>query len=145
MNQQHRALKKLSVEIIASRTLGRVCACNMGVEEGDLCEISKYLEMLLSSQERSAMLQAGNPPVIGIDPASGPDGTMQVRYVAPPGYVMVPAALLSELRDWAHPEIEKYCEMWEGRRDSEFLVLRKVIADTDALLAAVPQEEPDGK
>lgn len=60
MNQQHRALKKLSVEIIASRTLGRICACNMGVEEGDLCEISKYLEMLLSSQERTVMLLACN-------------------------------------------------------------------------------------
>ena len=57
----------------------------------------------------------------------------------PDGYVMVPKGLLSELRDWAHPEIEKYCEMWEGRRDSEFPALRKVIADADALLAAGPQ------
>ncbi|MDR6617413.1 hypothetical protein J2W63_003159 [Klebsiella sp. 1400] len=71
---------------------------------------------------RAAMLQSGNSPVI------------------PDGYVMVPKALLSELRDWAHPEIEKYCEMWEGRRDSEFPALRKVIADADALLAAAPQE-----
>lgn len=30
----------------------------------------------------------------------------------PDGYVMVPKDLLSELRDWDHPEIEKYCEMW---------------------------------
>lgn len=56
------------------------------------------------------------------------------------GYVMVPVDLLSELRDWAHPEIEKYCEMWKGRRDSEFPALRKVIADADALLTAAPQE-----
>ncbi|HFD6956021.1 TPA: hypothetical protein ACF3PC_003408 [Klebsiella pneumoniae] len=63
----------------------------------------------------------------------------------PDGYVMVPKDLLSELRDWAHPEIEKYCEMWEGRRDSEFPALRKVIADADALLAAAPQEVSDGK
>lgn len=34
--------------------------------------------------------EAGNPPVIGIDPASGPDRTVEVRYVSPPGYVMVP-------------------------------------------------------
>ncbi|STR71959.1 Eaa1 [Raoultella ornithinolytica] len=60
--------------------------------------------------------------------------------VIPDGYVMVPVDLLSELRDWAHPEIEKYCEMWKGRRDSEFPALRKVIADADALLAAAPQE-----
>lgn len=67
--------------------------------------------------------QAGNSPVI------------------PDGYVMVPKDLLSELRDWAHPEIEKYCEMWGGRRDSEFPALRKVIADADALLAAAPQPQ----
>ncbi|WP_210614823.1 hypothetical protein [Klebsiella oxytoca] len=39
---------------------------------------------------RAAMLQAGSSLVIGIDPASGPDRTVEVRYVAPPGYVMVP-------------------------------------------------------
>lgn len=61
--------------------------------------------------------------------------------VIPDGYVMVPIDLLSELRDWAHPEIEKYCEMWKGRRDSEFPALRKVIADADAMLAAAPQPQ----
>ncbi|EPV8482105.1 DUF551 domain-containing protein [Klebsiella quasipneumoniae] len=88
---------------------------------------------------RCACGQADNSPVIGIDQASGPDCSVEVRYVAPPGYVMVPKDLISELRDWAHPEIEKYCEMWEGRRDSEFPALRKVIADADALLAAATQ------
>ncbi|MDM4417406.1 hypothetical protein [Klebsiella oxytoca] len=39
---------------------------------------------------RAAMLQAGNSPVIGIGLASGPDRSVEVRYVAPPGYVMVP-------------------------------------------------------
>lgn len=34
--------------------------------------------------------QAGNSPVIGIDLATGADRTVEVRYVAPPGYVMVP-------------------------------------------------------
>ncbi|HCF8683990.1 TPA: DUF551 domain-containing protein [Klebsiella pneumoniae] len=68
-------------------------------------------------------IQAGNSPVI------------------PEGYVMVPVDLLSELRDWAHPEIEKYCEMWEGRRDREFPALRKVITDADALLVASPQPQ----
>ncbi|HGF0125195.1 TPA: DUF551 domain-containing protein [Klebsiella variicola] len=63
----------------------------------------------------------------------------QPAPVVPGGYVMVAASLLSELRDWAHPKIEDYCEMWAGRRDDEFPALRKVIADTDALLAAAPQ------
>lgn len=39
---------------------------------------------------RAAMLQAGSHLVIGIDRESGPDRTGEVRYCAPPGYVMVP-------------------------------------------------------
>ncbi|WP_108429416.1 hypothetical protein [Klebsiella aerogenes] len=83
---------------------------------------------------RSAMLQAepvttanklGNSPVIGIDPASGPDRTVEVRYVAPPGYVMVPKeptesminAWLSEVANW-----------------------RGHVAGYKAMLAASPQE-----
>ncbi|MEZ2404013.1 hypothetical protein ACBR19_20585 [Raoultella planticola] len=42
------------------------------------------------SSENVQVLQAGNSPVIGIDLASGPDHSVEVRYVAPPGYVMVP-------------------------------------------------------
>ncbi|WP_430887941.1 hypothetical protein [Klebsiella pneumoniae] len=49
---------------------------------------------------RAAMLQAksltGNSPVIGIDLASGPDRTVEVSYVASPGYVMVPMRLTAE-------------------------------------------------
>lgn len=63
-------------------------------DEGDACS--------------AAMLQAGNSPVIGIDLAAGPDRTVEVRYVAPPGYVMVPKeptetminAWLSEVANW---------------------------------------------
>lgn len=74
---------------------------------------------------RAAMLQAGNSPVIGIDPASGPDRTVEVRYVAPPGYVMVPKeptetminAWLSEVANW-----------------------RGHVAGYKAMLAAAPQE-----
>ena len=55
------------------------------------------------------------------------------------GYVMVPDELLSDLRDFAHPEIEKYCEMWAGRRDEEFPAMRKIISGADAVLAAVPK------
>ena len=39
---------------------------------------------------RATMLQAGSHLVIGIDRESGPDRTGEVRYCAPPGYVMVP-------------------------------------------------------
>lgn len=42
--------------------------------------------------------QAGNSPVIGIDLASGPDRSVEVRYVAPPGYVMVPKEPTAEMQ-----------------------------------------------
>lgn len=49
----------------------------------------------------AAMLQSqsltGNSPVIGIDLASGPDRTVEVHYVAPPGYVMVPKEPTAEM------------------------------------------------
>ena len=46
--------------------------------------------MLLQRAIDILVNNAGNSPVIDIDPASSPDRTVEVRYVAPPGYVMVP-------------------------------------------------------
>lgn len=53
---------------------------------------------------RAAMLQAGNSPVIGVDLATGADKTVEVRYVAPPGYVMVPKEPTKEMiyAGWLH-------------------------------------------
>lgn len=50
----------------------------------------------LVSLQKNAKSLTGNSPVIGIDLASGPDRTVEVRYVAPPGYVMVPMRLTAE-------------------------------------------------
>lgn len=70
-------------------------------------------------------------------------GTDEVKPVTaatvPAGYVLVPVELLSDLRDFANPEIEKYCEMWDCRMDEEFPAMRKIISDADALLSAAPQ------
>ena len=96
------------------------CACGQGNPVFKIDHNSDFIKHVKAVSEK---VRAGNSPVI------------------PDGYVMVPKDLLSELRDWAHPEIEKYCEMWEGRRDSEFPALRIVIADADALLAAGPQPQ----
>ncbi len=52
--------------------------------------------MLLQRAIDILVNKAGNSPVIGIDLASGPDRTVEVRYVAPPGYVMVPMRLTAE-------------------------------------------------
>jgi len=97
------------------------CACGQGNPVFKIDHNSDFIKHVKAVSEK---VRAGNSPVI------------------PDGYVMVPKDLLSELRDWAHPEIEKYCEMWEGRRDSEFPALRIVIADADALLAAAPHDTP---
>ncbi|HDK6468488.1 TPA: hypothetical protein M2P26_004279 [Klebsiella variicola] len=60
--------------------------------------------MLLQRAIDILVNKAGNPPVIGIDLASGPDRTVEVRYVAPPGYVMVPKEPTKEMIDagWLH-------------------------------------------
>ena len=67
----------------------------------------QHLDMVDHSGDANKMV-AGNSPVIGVDLASGPDRTVEVRYVAPPGYVMVPKepteaminAWLSEVANW---------------------------------------------
>lgn len=56
----------------------------------DLIKAGALILAEIERLDRAAMLQAGNSPIIGIDPASGPEKTVEVRYVAPPGYVMVP-------------------------------------------------------
>ncbi|WP_226047117.1 dATP/dGTP pyrophosphohydrolase domain-containing protein, partial [Klebsiella pneumoniae] len=68
----------------------------------------------------------GNFPIIGIDLASGPDRTVEVRYVAPPGYVMVPKEPTREMLD----EFDSIIDY--GAEDSQDAWRR--------LLAATPQE-----
>lgn len=59
--------------------------------------------MLLQRAIDILVNNAGNSPVIDIDPASDPDRTVEVRYVAPPGYVMVPKEPTEEMNKagWA--------------------------------------------
>lgn len=87
---------------------------------------------------RAAMFQAksltGNSPVIGIDLASGPDRTVEVHYVAPPGYVMVPkepteAMMLHNSGCQHHAWDDPDCVMRQTRR----LIWSH-------MLAAAPQE-----
>ncbi|HBU7372449.1 TPA: hypothetical protein MD177_002942 [Klebsiella pneumoniae] len=68
----------------------------------------------------------GNSLAIGIDVASGPDRTVEVRYVAPPGYVMVPKEPTREILD----EFDSIIDY--GAEDSEDAWRR--------LLAAAQQE-----
>ena len=81
---------------------------------------------------RAAMLQAGNSPVIGIDLASEPDRSVEVRYLAPPCYVMVPKEPTNEMLNAWLSEIAN----WRGH-----------VAGYKAMLAAAPlqAEEPAQK
>ncbi|EAT0104700.1 hypothetical protein EOG32_23635, partial [Salmonella enterica] len=69
----------------------------------------------------------GNSPVIGVDLASGPDRTVEVRYVAPPGYVMVPIEPTMAMLD----EFDSIID--HGAEDSKDAWSR--------LIAAAPQQE----
>lgn len=71
--------------------------------------------------------QAGNSPVIGIDMASEPDRSVEVRYTVPPGYVMVP----KEMTDAIGEAIAMQANCCGG-----------IALDIyDAMLAAAPQQE----
>lgn len=77
---------------------------------------------------------AGSSTVIGIDPASGPDRTVEVHYVAPPGYVMVPKVPTDEMIEAA-----MNCDDVLFNSDESFCVQFGNIYE--AMLAAAPQQE----
>ncbi len=88
-------------------------------------------EPRLHIKEQPAL--TGNYPLIGIDLASGPDRTVEVRYVAPPGYVMVPREPTDEMIAAA-----MNCEDVLFNSDDSFCVQFGNIYE--AMLAAAPQE-----
>lgn len=79
---------------------------------------------------------AGSSTVIGIDPASGPDRTVEVHYVAPPGYVMVPKVPTDEMIAAA---MECDDVTYNESDDTVFYVHHCEIYK--AMLAAAPQPE----
>lgn len=69
---------------------------DLRLESGEKGELARWVIQLqkdLDSERR----KAGNYPVIGIDLAAGPDRTVEVRYFAPTGYVMVPKVVTPEI------------------------------------------------
>lgn len=88
--------------------------------------------MLLQRAIDILVNKAGSPPEIGIDLASGPDRTVEVRYVAPPGYVMVPKEPTDEMIAAA-----MNCEDVLFNSDESFCVQFGNIYE--AMLAAAPQ------
>ncbi|WP_080190236.1 DUF3850 domain-containing protein [Salmonella enterica] len=49
-----------------------------------------YVVLSIELQERRKAAELMAEKFIGVDPAFGPDRTVEVRYFAPPGYAMVP-------------------------------------------------------
>lgn len=62
---------------------------DLRLESGEKGELARWVIQLQTDLDNERR-KAGNYPVIGIDYASEPDRTVEVRYFAPPGYVMVP-------------------------------------------------------
>ncbi|WP_241801470.1 hypothetical protein [Klebsiella michiganensis] len=85
----------------------------------------------------------GNSPVIGIDLASGPDRTVEVRYVAPPGYVVVPKEPTRQMLD----EFDSIIDY--GAEDSQDAWRRLLAAAPheaiNALIPLVSRDEQEGK
>lgn len=105
------------------------------IPPGDMVEIMERLLLAESgctcpsgdgSLRWPCPVHPGNSPAIGVDLASGQDRTVEVRYVAPPGYVMVPVEPTKEILD----EFDSIIDY--GAEDSVDAWLR--------LLVAAPQE-----
>ncbi|WP_236651603.1 hypothetical protein [Citrobacter werkmanii] len=60
-------------------------------------ETAKNGFILLVQDAKPNFKQAGNSPATGFDPASGPDHSVEVRYFAPPGYVLVPKEMTDDI------------------------------------------------
>ncbi len=78
---------------------GRTCAFHTdGAKAAQwllACDGNKVQEYVRLERYQEAVI--GNSPVIGIDMASEPDRSVEVRYLAPPGYVMVPKVVTPEI------------------------------------------------
>ncbi|EEC3818986.1 hypothetical protein G4E16_002417 [Salmonella enterica] len=78
---------------------GRTCAFHTdGTKAAQwllTCDGNKVQEYVRIERYQEAVI--GNSPAIGIDMASEPDRSVEVRYLAPPGYVMVPKVPTDEM------------------------------------------------
>ncbi|EBB8731245.1 hypothetical protein CMS39_01330 [Salmonella enterica] len=89
---------------------GRTCAFHTdGAKAAQwllACDGNKVQEYVRIERYQEAVI--GNSPAIGIDMASEPDRSVEVRYLAPPGYVMVPKVVTPEISN-AINEVGQRC------------------------------------
>lgn len=98
-----------------------------------------------SAMPRAALksiLQAGNSPVIGIDLASEPDRSVEVRYLAPPGYVIVPRVATEKMLIAGLEEANPLGALidWDASR-GDCNTRKQVQEIFKAMLAAAPQPQ----
>lgn len=79
---------------------------------------------------------AGNSPVISVDPASGPDRSVEVRYFALPGYVMVPTKANIAMIRAGGKAAREYLEEHGGNSPQVIYQAMLAAAQQPALLAA---------
>lgn len=91
--------------------------------------------------------EAGNSPVIGIDLASEPDRSVEVRYLAPPGYVIVPIVptedmIINGFESVPDPHFsdEKECEEYEALSGCRQAARRAELCWA-AMIKAAPKQE----
>lgn len=96
--------------------------------------------MLLQKAIDILVNKAGNSPAICIDLASGPDRTVEVRYVAPPGYVMVPKVATEKMLIAGLEEADPLGSLidWNASR-GDCNTREQVQGMFEAMLAAAPQ------
>lgn len=110
---------------------GRTCTFHTDAQKAvqwlQACDGNRVQEYVKLERLQNAL--SGNSPVIGIDLASEPDRSVEVRYLAPPGYVMVPVEPTMAMLD----EFDSIIDY--GAEDSKDAWRR--------LIAAAPQQEAE--
>lgn len=103
---------------------------------------TQQLRERIARTVRAAIIQAGNSPVIGIDMASEPDRSVDVRYLAPPGYVMVPKVVTPEIGN-AINEVGQRCTCGNCSQRLWDLLLASAPVQVDIeMLASVLRNTP---
>lgn len=89
--------------------LNGICEPKIGFGSGwNACRATMLQGKADGTLTNEGTKQAGNSPAIGVDLASGPDCSIEVRYVAPPGYVMVPKEPTEEMLQASYREAAVY-------------------------------------
>ncbi|EDH8597443.1 hypothetical protein CJG20_12235 [Salmonella enterica subsp. enterica serovar Montevideo] len=124
---------------------GRTCAFHTdGAKAAQwllACDGNKVQEYVRIERYQEAVI--GNSPAIGIGMASEPDRSVEVRYLAPPGYVMVPKVVTPEIGN-AINEVGQRCTCGNCSQRLWYLLLAAAPKPQNAP-QNIPENIPAGK